>query len=1057
MNGQGLDVTGVTPDNLLVHVQGTVGQVEQALGVSIDNYRYGSQHFHANDVDPTIPIGLDVDWISGLSNVETFKADYTPASRTGGNYPSDFRTAYNVSGGGSGQTIGFTLWGAPVPQQEFTDFASATGSTALTVECTGPPSGGTACTAPATTAADGIDWVTVDGTSSDTSESIETAMDAEVAHGMAPGSHLTYFLGTDSSDSTMETVLNDAANSSISIFSDSWSCNTSDTDPSDCAVDPNMESSLQHGAATGKTFYFSSGDGGEDASPAYPAYSQYVVAVGGTTLNTDVSSNYTSEAAWSGSGGGCSVTTSGGGHTYTAESRPSWQTGIGSTVDVNGNSCSGRAEPDVSADANPNTGALVYYQSGGLETHGEVGGTSLSSPLWAGMTADWAVINAAAGKAALGFDTSLLYQLANDSPTYASDFHDVTSGTNGFAARSGWDEVTGWGSPNFANLTKTLSTNSTTAATAVTATSAQLNGTVNPNGLDTTTYFQYGPTAAYGTQFPLSPVDRGSGVTTVAVSATLTGLTPGSTYHYRLVSVSSAGPPVDGADQMFTTLTTTHYSVSAPASTTAGTPISVVVHALDGSNSIDTTYTGTVHFSSSDGSATLPSNYTFVSGDAGTHTFSVTPKTSGSQTVTVTDSSVSSITGNASVTVSPGSTTHLGLTASSSATTGSAFSVTVKALDAFNNVTPAYVGSVAFTSSDGAGSLPATHTFTGSDSDSFTSNATLNTVGTQTVTATDTVTSSITGSASVSVQAPVTTASTTTTSSGGGGGGGGGGGNAPPNVHVTLSSSGSPSGIGVGFSYVVTLINEGVQGSSSTTLTVGLPAGVSYVSSQVDRGSGCTAAGQTLTCPLDFFPAGLTQHVIVNVTVTALGALVCTASAVSVPPDSNPADGSAVLTLNAGSVAPVPSTPVAPTPTATTPDRVTSSAGITDTGNAKANTIDGGPKNDILNGGGGNDTLNGGAGNDHLNGGTGNDTLNGGTGNDVLNGGPGNDILNGGPGNDIITGGPGEDTISGGPGDDTIYADDGYKDTIDCGPGKDTVYADKKDVIAKNCEIVHRS
>jgi len=335
-----------------------------------------------------------------------------------------------------------------------------------------------------------------------------------------------------------------------------------------------------------------------------------------------------------------------------------------------------------------------------------------------------------------------------------------------------------------------------------------------------------------------------------------------------------------------------------------------------------------------------------------------------------------------------------------------------------------------------------------------------------TVTATNAAGSSSATSAQSALVTQIPSPTTTTGSgsgsgSGGGGGssgGGGGGGGSPPNVHVTLSSSGSPSGIGAGFSYVVTLVNDGLQGSGSTTLTVGLPAGVSLVSSMVDRGSGCTAAGQRVTCPLDFFPAGLTQHVILNVIVTSLGALVCTVSTVSVPPDSNPADGSAVLTLNAGASTPVVPAPVPQTTPVSKPAaRVTSSVGVDDTGTAKADTLDGTAKNDTLSGGGGNDTLMGGAGNDKLSGGTGNDTLDGGTGNDILNGGTGNDTLNGGPGNDIITGGPGEDHIFGGPGDDTIYAKDGSKDTIDCGTGKDTVFADNKDVIAKNCEIVHRS
>jgi hypothetical protein len=98
---------------------------------------------------------------------------------------------------------------------------------------------------------------------------------------------------------------------------------------------------------------------------------------------------------------------------------------------------------------------------------------------------------------------------------------------------------------------------------------------------------------------------------------------------------------------------------------------------------------------------------------------------------------------------------------------------------------------------------------------------------------------------------------------------------------------------------------------------------------------------------------------------------------------------------------------------------------------------------------------------DTLYGGPGNDTLIGGSGEDILYGGPGNDTLTGGPNNDVLIGGPGHDRIDGGGGGDTIYAVDGERDWITCGKNaydrRDTVYADRIDVVASDCEIVHRS
>ena len=82
-----------------------------------------------------------------------------------------------------------------------------------------------------------------------------------------------------------------------------------------------------------------------------------------------------------------------------------------------------------------------------------------------------------------------------------------------------------------------------------------------------------------------------------------------------------------------------------------GAPFSVTVTALDVSNATVSGYTGTVHFTTSAGSSTLPADYTFVAGDNGTHTFSVTLNSSGTQTVTATDTAIASITGSASTNV----------------------------------------------------------------------------------------------------------------------------------------------------------------------------------------------------------------------------------------------------------------------------------------------------------------------------------------------------------------------------------------------------------------------
>ena len=116
-------------------------------------------------------------------------------------------------------------------------------------------------------------------------------------------------------------------------------------------------------------------------------------------------------------------------------------------------------------------------------------------------------------------------------------------------------------------------------------------------------------------------------------------------------------------------------------------------------------YRGTVHFTSSDPLASLPANYAFVSGDAGSHTVSVTFNTVGVQTVTATDVGTSSITGNTSVTVA---TITFTVTGPGSIVSGTPTNVVVTAMSG-STVYTGYRGTVHFTSSDVSAAIPANH------------------------------------------------------------------------------------------------------------------------------------------------------------------------------------------------------------------------------------------------------------------------------------------------------------------------------------------------------------
>jgi hypothetical protein len=182
-------------------------------------------------------------------------------------------------------------------------------------------------------------------------------------------------------------------------------------------------------------FTFSTGDNG--APPSYPAASPNVVAVGGTSLNTvGVRGAYGFEAGWSGSGGGVSA----------FEATPAFQSGNG--VDLGG-----RSNPDVSMDADPNTGVLVIDQFDDPGFFLVFGGTSLSSPMFASVIAiaDQGRIGGG-GQALSSVGVNQAMYGAYSSVNYLTYFHDITTGNNGFAAGVGYDLVTGIGSPKAQNL-----------------------------------------------------------------------------------------------------------------------------------------------------------------------------------------------------------------------------------------------------------------------------------------------------------------------------------------------------------------------------------------------------------------------------------------------------------------------------------------------------------------------------------------------------------------------------------------------------------------------------
>jgi hypothetical protein len=266
----------------------------------------------------------------------------------------------------------------------------------------------------------------------------EIALDVEWAHAMAPGACILLVEANSNSTASLFAAVNFAKTVTGSTFSafpnlPPVTCVSmsfgSDEFSGETSSDNTFTTPAGH---PGVTFFASTGDNG--APGGYPAYSPNVIAVGGTTLTLS-GNNWSSESAWSGSGGGIS----------TQENKPSYQSLVTQ-------SSTRRTIPDVAMVGNPNTGVAVLdsFAEGSAAPWVQVGGTSLSAPLWAGFMAIANQGRVSIGEATLDGRTGALpkiYAEMSAAGVAAADFHDVTSGNNGFAAGGGYDLVTGVGTP----------------------------------------------------------------------------------------------------------------------------------------------------------------------------------------------------------------------------------------------------------------------------------------------------------------------------------------------------------------------------------------------------------------------------------------------------------------------------------------------------------------------------------------------------------------------------------------------------------------------------------
>jgi subtilase family serine protease len=247
---------------------------------------------------------------------------------------------------------------------------------------------------------------------------VEISLDVQWAHAIAPNATILLVEAPSASFSDLLAAVNYAANrADVIAVSMSWGGSEFPTQSS-----YNSHFTSNHGVV----FFASTGDFG--AGVMWPSTSTNVIAVGGTTLTLNPDGTVASETGWSGSGGGISA----------YETEPQYQIDYG----VSGTSGK-RAVPDVSYDSDPATGFPVYDSTplNGQSGWFIVGGTSAASPQWA-----------AIHSLVLSVSNNNLYQDAKwNTPVY---LRDITSGSNGaYSATSGYDLVTGLGSPITSNFT----------------------------------------------------------------------------------------------------------------------------------------------------------------------------------------------------------------------------------------------------------------------------------------------------------------------------------------------------------------------------------------------------------------------------------------------------------------------------------------------------------------------------------------------------------------------------------------------------------------------------
>jgi subtilase family serine protease len=512
LTDQGFDVVYTPANNHYVAAEGTVAQVESAFAVKLGEYGVAGKTLRAPSSELSVPsslsavtavvgidqsaqlvhtdrVGTDAAPSPGFRNappcstywaekIATDQPDYQGAKQPYvpcGATPAQLRGAYGVASSGydgAGQTVAvIDAYASPTIAADVDEYSSRHGLPTL------KPGQFSQVVAPGTynhkesPAQDPQGWYG------------EETLDIEAVHTMAPGARIVY-VGAPNNYQDLDAALNHVVDRRLAqIVTNSYGFSSEFLPPG--YIKPYNDTFIQ-AAIEGIGLYFSSGDGGDEvanvgiASVDWPASSPWVTAVGGTSLGVTQANGYVGETGWgtlrarlaNGAWGTPTFQYGGGGGTSRLFAEPSYQQGVVGNDLATRWGAPGRVVPDVAMVGDPNTGMLVgqtqTFSDGVSYDEYRIGGTSLSSPLFAGVMA---LADQAAGTPH-GFANPALYSASanafrdvSGNPLSAAVVRvDYVNGENAadgtsttlrtldstgtIKVRPGYDDVTGRGTPN---------------------------------------------------------------------------------------------------------------------------------------------------------------------------------------------------------------------------------------------------------------------------------------------------------------------------------------------------------------------------------------------------------------------------------------------------------------------------------------------------------------------------------------------------------------------------------------------------------------------------------